>query len=292
MAIESMTGFARCETTTPSGLKLVCEIRSVNGKSLDLRLRLPLNLDRLELPVRQIVQKHVTRGNLQISVSSQDVESVAKLAVNEPLLESLLALSERLEQRHGLMKPSIGELLSIRGVMENGATEPDTELDQPITALVDATLVILKKSRRVEGTALANLMLDHLSRIDHLVAAAIADPSRSPQAIRTRLAAQIKVLMDSVQGFDEQRMTMEAALLATKADICEELDRLTGHIAAAKEILLGEGPVGRKLDFLSQEFNRETNTLCSKSNALSITNIGLELKLVVDQFREQVQNLE
>jgi uncharacterized protein (TIGR00255 family) len=292
MAIESMTGFARCETIVPSGLKLVCEIRSVNGKSLDLRLRLPPNLDRLELSLKQVIQKHITRGNLQINVSSQEIESVTKLAVNEPLIESLLALSERLEQRHGLVKPSIGELLSIRGVMENAIAEPDAELDLPIVALVEATLAALKQSRRIEGTALVRLMLDHLDRINHLVAAAIVDPSRTPQAIRVRLAEQIKMLMDSVQGFDEQRLTMEAALLATKADIREELDRLIGHIAAAKEILASEGPVGRKLDFLSQEFNRETNTLCSKSNALSITNIGLELKLVVDQFREQVQNLE
>jgi uncharacterized protein (TIGR00255 family) len=292
MAIESMTGFARCETVAPSGSKLVCEIRSVNGKSLDMRLRLPPNLDRLELPIRQLVLKHIARGNLQISVTSQEVDSFAKLAVNEQLIESLMALSERLQQRFGLMKPSIGELLSIRGVVENANAAPDTELDLPIAALVQATLLALKQSRRVEGTALVSLMLDHLGRIDQLVSAAIADPSRSPQAIGARLAAQIKVLMDSVQGFDEQRLTMEAALLATKADIREELDRLLGHIAAAKEILSGEGPVGRKLDFLSQEFNRETNTLCSKSNALSITSIGLELKLVVDQFREQVQNLE
>ncbi len=292
MAIESMTGFARVESIAPSGLKLVCEIRSVNGKSLDLRLRLPPALDRLELPLKQIVQKHITRGNLQISVSSHEAASVAKLEVNHLLIEQLLALSERLEQRHGLVKPSIGELLSIRGVMENAGSEPDLDLDRPISALVEATLITLKQSRRLEGAALVKLMLDQLDRMENLVATAVADPSRSPQFIRLRLAAQIKVLMESVQGFDEQRLTMEAALMATKADIREELDRLVGHIAAARTILSDEGPVGRKLDFLSQEFNRETNTLCSKSNALSITNIGLELKLVVDQFREQVQNLE
>jgi uncharacterized protein (TIGR00255 family) len=292
MSIESMTGFARCEMTTPAGLKLVCEIRSVNGKSLDARLRLPPNLDRLEIPLRQLVQKQITRGNLQINVSAQDTESVAKLTINDSLIESLLVLSQQLEHSHGLAKPTIGELLSVRGVLESAGTEPDEDLDVSMSALVEQTLARLKQSRRIEGNTLVNLMRDHLSQIEFLVSAANADPSRSIDAIKLRLAAQVKLVMDSVQGFDEQRLTLEAALLATKADIREELDRLNGHIEAARQLLSGAGPVGRKLDFLAQEFNRETNTLCSKSNAASITKIGLELKAVVDQFREQIQNLE
>ena len=292
MAIESMTGFARCETSTAAGLKLVCEIRSVNGKSVDVRLRLPPNFERLEFPLRQSIQKNVVRGNLQVSVSMQETDAVVILAVNEQLIESLLDLSERLEQRHGLSKPSIGELLSIRGVMESAGLSAEDELQGPISALVEETVVSLKQSRAMEGRSLVKLMTDQLAKIEFLVLAAAADPSRTQEAIRMWLSAQVKLLMDSVQGFDEQRLTMEAALLATKADIREELDRLTGHIEAARQLLASQGPVGRKLDFLAQEFNREANTLCSKSNATSITTIGLELKAVVDQFREQTQNLE
>jgi uncharacterized protein (TIGR00255 family) len=292
MTIESMTGFARCETITPQGLRLVCEIRSVNGKSLDIRLRLPPNLDRLDLPLKQMSQKHLARGNLQINVALQETESIAKLVLNQQLVESLLMLSEQLEKSHGLTKPSIGELLSIRGVMESTSAEVDQDLDAHISSIVEATILDLKQSRCAEGKALVALMLNQLKQIEALVIAAHADPSRSQDAIRQRLGAQVKLLMDSSQGFDEQRLTMEAAFLATKADIREELDRLTGHISAAHQLLSNAGPIGRKLDFLAQEFNRETNTLCAKSNALSITTIGLELKAVVDQFREQVQNLE
>ncbi len=292
MAIESMTGFARCETTTASGQSLVCEIRSVNGKSLDARLRLPPNLDRLEIPLRQIVQKHITRGNLQISVSIQESESTTKLVVNEQLIDNLLELSGRLEQRHGLSKPSIGELLSIRGVMESASAHSDDDMDTPISALVEMSVMALKQSRSLEGKALVDLILNHLVQISTLLHAANSDPARSPASIRERLGEQMKLLLDASHGFDEQRLMMEAALLATKADIREELDRLGGHIEAARQLLVSAGPVGRKLDFLAQEFNREANTLCSKSNASSITKIGLELKAVVDQFREQIQNLE
>jgi uncharacterized protein (TIGR00255 family) len=292
MAIESMTGFARNEMTTASGSKLVCEIRSVNGKSLDTKLRLPPNLDRLELPLRQLVQKHVMRGNLQISVLLQEVKSNAKLTVNEAMLESLLELSGRLEKLHGLAKPSIGELLSIRGVIESFDIEVAQDIDVPITMLIEETVASLKQSRADEGQALVILMLDQLKRIETLVQSANDDPSRTSESIRERLATQVKLLIDSVQGFDEQRLIMEAALLAAKADIREELDRLAGHIDAARQLLTSQGPCGRKLDFLAQEFNRETNTLCAKSNAGTIIKIGLELKSIVDQFREQVQNLE
>ena len=158
--------------------------------------------------------------------------------------------------------------------------------------VITAALDELKTFRAKEGTALVAVLADQLDQIEILVEQAQADPSRTMDAIRERLAAQIKLLMESTQGFDEQRLTMEAALLATKADVREELDRLRGHIDAVRVLLGSVGPVGRKLDFLAQEFNREVNTLCSKSNAASITAIGLDLKAVVDQFREQVQNLE
>ncbi len=292
MAIESMTGFARHEIADANGARIVCEIRSVNGKSLDVRLKLPSGMERLETQVRQVVQSSVSRGNLQVTVSYEEGISSASLHINHVLVDQILTLSATLRDRHGLEMPTAGELLSMRGVLDNAASKEQPEIDIPLLQAVTGACDDLKLFRAREGIELTRLLLEQTSQIEQLVVRAIADPSRSQEAIRERLAAQVRLLMDSVQGFDEQRLSMEAALLATKADIREELDRLTGHIGAVRELLAGPGPVGRKLDFLAQEFNRETNTLCSKSNATSITTIGLELKAVVDQFREQVQNLE
>ncbi len=292
MAIESMTGFARQEIAGPDGARIVCEIRSVNGKSLDVRLKLPSGLERLETQVRQVVQSKVARGNLQVTVSHEAGTEATALHINHALVDQILSLSAGLRDRHGLEMPTVGELLSMRGVIDSTAVEELPELDVPIIAAVTSAVEDLKAFRAREGAALKALLLDHVSQIERLVAQATADGSRSQEAIRERLAGQVRLVMDSVQGFDEQRLSMEAALLATKADIREELDRLTGHVSAARELLESDGPAGRKLDFLAQEFNREANTLCSKSNAVLITAIGLELKAVVDQFREQVQNLE
>jgi uncharacterized protein (TIGR00255 family) len=292
MAIESMTGFARQEIAGPDGARIVCEIRSVNGKSLDVRLKLPSGLERLETQVRQVVQSKIARGNLQVIVSHEEGTDATALQINHALVEQILTLSASLRDRHGLEMPTVGELLSMRGVIDSSASEEAPLLDVPIVQAVTAACDDLKLFRAREGAALKALLLDQVAQIERLVERAIADGSRSPEAIRERLAGQVKLVMDSVQGFDQQRLSMEAALLATKADIREELDRLTGHIHAARELLDGDGPAGRKLDFLAQEYNREANTLCSKSNATTITTIGLELKAVVDQFREQVQNLE
>jgi uncharacterized protein (TIGR00255 family) len=292
MAIESMAGFARHETTCSNGAKVVCEIRSVNGKSLDMRLRVPQGLERLEPQVRQVIQSAITRGNLQVTVSLEGTDARERLSINHAMVDDILAVAGTLNSRYGLAMPSVGELLSIRGVIEtSGATESEDN-DAPVLETVKSAVAALKTFRANEGTALKLLMLEHLMAIEALTSLVAADVSRSPEKTRERLAAQVQILLDSAQGFDEQRLTAEAAILATKADIREELDRLTAHVAAARQLLSGDGPVGRKLDFLSQEFNREANTLCSKSNASSVTTIGLELKAVVDQFREQVQNLE
>jgi uncharacterized protein (TIGR00255 family) len=292
MAIESMTGFARHETSCPGGEKVVCEIRSVNGKSLDMRLRVPQGMERLEPHVRQAIQSAITRGNLQVTVSLEGSDMREALQINHAMVDDILAVAGSLHSRYGLAMPTVGELLSIRGIIEtSGATETEDN-DAPVLEAVKSAVAALKIFRANEGAALKALMFEHLAAIEALTARVAADVSRSPEKIKERLAAQVQILMDSVQGFDEQRLAAEAAILATKADIREELDRLSAHIGAARQLLSGDGPVGRKLDFLSQEFNREANTLCSKSNASSVTTIGLELKAVVDQFREQVQNLE
>ncbi len=292
MAIESMTGFARSEIEATHGARIVCEICSVNGKSLDLRIRLPAGLERLDPLVRQVIQTKVTRGNLQLTISQDEGKSPANLHINETLVDQILNLATTLRDRFGLAMPTIGELLSMRGVLDSGSQDDEPEFDAPILQLVGVACDEVKAFRAREGDALKALLLENMTRVEQLVARAVADTSRTPDAIRERLSAQVRLLMESVQGFDEQRLSMEAALLATKADIREELDRLTGHIGAVRLLLAGDGPVGRRLDFLAQELNREANTLCSKSNAATITAIGLELKAIVDQFREQVQNLE
>ena len=287
-----MTGFARAAVTAESGARLICEIRSVNGKSLDMRLRLPNGMDRIELPARQLGQAKIGRGNLQINITLEAAEAATGFRINESVVSSILALSAKLEASHALAKPSIAEILSVRGVLDTGDSEDTTKLEAPVLEVLALALDELKSFRAKEGKVLVTVLHDQINQIETLVEQAQADPSRTADSIRERLAGQIKLLMESAQGFDEHRLTMEAALLATKADVREELDRLRGHIEAVRVLLKSSGPVGRKLDFLAQEFNREVNTLCSKSNALSITAIGLDLKAVVDQFREQVQNLE
>lgn len=287
-----MTGFARSEISASNGARVVCEIRSVNGKSLDVRIRMPAGLERLEPPVRQVVQTKIMRGNLQVTVGLDEGKSASAMHINQGLVDQIMILAASLRDRHGLAMPTIGELLSMRGVLEGGPDNEEPELDVPILRAVTSACDEVKAFRAREGEALKVLLLENMDRIEQLVARAVSDTSRMPEAIRERLAGQVRLLLDSVQGFDEQRLSMEAALLATKADIREELDRLTAHIGVVRQLLAGDGPVGRKLDFLAQEFNREANTLCSKSNAAPVTAIGLELKVIVDQFREQVQNLE
>jgi uncharacterized protein (TIGR00255 family) len=292
MAIESMTGFARQEHICSNGAKITCEIRSVNGKSLDMRLRLPQGLERHELRVRQVIQGAITRGNLQVTISLEESGARESLQINQSMVDDILAIAASLHSRHGLAMPTVGELLSIRGVVETSGSAESQDNDGPVLETVKAAVAALKAFRAGEGAALKALLEENLDTIEALTERVSRDVSRSPEKIRERLAAQVQILMGSAQGFDEQRLTAEAAILATKADIQEELDRLGAHVRAARQLLSGDAPAGRKLDFLSQEFNREANTLCSKSNASSITTIGLELKAVVDQFREQVQNLE
>ena len=205
-------------------------------------------------------------------------------------------MARRLEEQFGISPATADGLLALRGVLDVPETAEDDEAradtDAAILLALNTALDGLEQARSAEGAALGALLLAHLDVIEQLTGRAEADPSREPAMIRGRIAEQVKLLMDATSNLDEQRLHMEAAFLATKADIREEIDRLKTHVASARSLIAGGGPIGRKLDFLAQEFNRESNTLCSKSNAAAVTAIGLELKAVVDQFREQVQNLE
>ncbi|TAN00909.1 MAG: YicC family protein [Rhizobiaceae bacterium] len=295
MNVQSMTGFARSHGER-DGTAFAWELKSVNGKALEVRLRLPAGLERLEQPVRQAIQKRFSRGNFQVTLNIAARGSRQVPIVNEAFLKDIAGLARRLVEQFDCRPASADGLLALRGVLDlpeaSESEEEKAALDASVLACLDDGLAALETARLEEGRALAALLSDHLDEIETLTSTVEKDPSREPAAIRERLVGQVRLLIDATPPLDESRLHMEAAFLATKADIREEIDRLKTHTGAARTLLAGEGPVGRKLDFLSQEFNRESNTLCSKANAASITAVGLELKAAVDRFREQVQNLE
>ena len=307
MTVQSMTGFARhIAVFTPENgaeTRISWEIRCVNGKGLDARFRTPNGFDDLEQLLRAALGRVFSRGSFQVNVTIEEPEAQVKLVINEALLSKVMQTALQLQNQYGLAPASVDAVLNLKGILEPPQTEADEAAKAALKAALlssfDEALEALKQMRLQEGKRLSDLLGSHVDRIAELAVQARQDGSRSADAIRERLAGQVSLLLEAVNSnrssaivLDEQRLHMEAAFLATKADIQEELDRLDMHVAAAHKLLTDGGPVGRKLDFLSQEFNRETNTLCSKSNAASITAIGLELKAVVDQFREQVQNLE
>ncbi|NLS19232.1 YicC family protein [Rhizobium sp. P40RR-XXII] len=295
MALQSMTGFARREGTSGRG-RWAWELRSVNGKGLDIRLRLPPGLERLEADIRKSIADRLSRGNLQVSLSLSVEESRVEVVVNQEALAAVLALRDQLA---GIVDPAplrLESLMAVRGLVEFKEAEEDEEAlaarDADIMAGLETALGDLRDMRRQEGEALGKVLLGQVSTIETLTSTVERDPSRSSQEIAARLATQVSMLLDGSSALDRDRLHAEAALLATKADLREEVDRLKAHVAAARDLISKGGPVGRKLDFLAQEFNRESNTICSKSNAAAVTAAGIELKVVIDQFREQVQNLE
>lgn len=294
MALTSMTGFARAEGAD-EGSSWHWEIRSVNGKGLDLRLRLPAGFEELEPRIRQLAPAHLRRGNCQINLSVEAGRLDPVITINERALDSILSAMEKLNGRVSAEPPRIEALLALRGVLEvaeqgrNGAATPE-QIERLGVSFADA-LDQLVAARRDEGAKLGQVLTAQVDRIEELTIAARDCPARSPDAIRARLKEQVERLFE-VGNFDEQRLHQEAMLIAARADIREELDRLFAHVAQARQLLAEGTGVGRKLDFLAQEFNREANTLCSKSNDTSLTTIGMELKVVIDQMREQVQNIE
>ena len=295
MTLQSMTGFARSEGSS-GRYRWAWELRSVNGKGLDLRLRLPSGMEPLETTLRDMASQSLSRGNIQAGLSLSTSETKLEAVVNRDALDAVLALKQELGDAISEAPLSFDTLLSVRGLVEFREPEETEEAQSARNAdIVDgfaAAVTALRAMREREGTSLYTLLSTHIDRIEQLTSMIEADPSRQPEHIRARLEAQIALIGDGNSGLDRERLYAEAALLATKADLREEIDRLTSHVSAARELLATGGPVGRKLDFLAQEFNRESNTICSKSNASAVTAAGIELKVVIDQFREQVQNLE
>lgn len=290
MPLSGMTGFARADGER-AGVRWTWEARSVNSKGLDIRLRLPPGLERLEPKAREAVQARFARGSVSATLQTKRETETARLRVNTSLAAQYAAAARALVRR-GLADPMRADgLLDLRGVIEADAGVDDSDaLDAVLLEGFTAAMDALAAARREEGAALAPVLCGAVDRIAALRADAEACASAQPQAIRERLAQRIAEI--DVAGLSEERFAQEAAFLASKADIREELDRLAAHVDAARALLADDKPVGRKLDFLAQEFMREANTLCSKSADIALTRIGLELKSAIEQLREQIQNVE
>lgn len=295
MTLKSMTGFARTDGTHEQ-TRWFWEIRSVNGRSLDVRLRLPSGLERLEPTVRVRCQEELVRGNCTISLALKRDAGQMEIRLNEAALGEALAVAEQAQKQTLLEPAKLDTLLGMRGVVE--VAEPDESEEQReafaaelLAGLADA-LDQLVAARVAEGQRLEEVIEAQLSAIDTLVSQATAIMAQQPDLIAARLREQIAKLDEAGASLDPERLHQEGLLLAAKADIQEELDRLTAHVAAARELIASGQPTGRKLEFLAQEFNREANTTCSKAAGIEISRIGLELKSVIDQLREQVQNIE
>ena len=289
-----MTGFARVEGGE-GPIHWALEAKSVNGKSLELRVRLPPGFEWLESLLRQAAQKALTRGNVQVNLQLDRGETRARLTVNQAVLDELLSLARRL-QSEGAAPPSADGLLALKGVLETQEEAEDEQAvqarERAVAADAERLFAALAEVRQREGAALQATLLGHLDTLAGLVGAAAATAAAQPAALRQRLATAMGELLGASPALSEERLAQEVALLVLKGDVREELDRLTAHVAEARRLIEGGGAVGRKLDFLCQELNREANTLCSKSPDLELTRIGLEMKGTVDQIREQVQNVE
>ncbi len=297
MTVYSMTGFAQIEGRDET-FDWVWEAKSVNGRGLDLRCRLGGGLDRLEPTVRKAVAQHFKRGNLSISLRLTRHVGSQQVQVNRQLLDELIALAGEYRSAEGIERPGLDGLLALRGVIEPvGEAEEDKQgenaaRDKALLNSLGEALDGLATARAAEGAHLGEIVSAQLADMQSLSERAGESAALRPEAAKARLEAQVSALLEAGAPLPEERLVQELALLAVKTDICEELDRLVTHISAATALLAEGGAIGRKLDFLAQELNREANTLCAKSNDPQLSEIGLELKAVIDQFREQVQNIE
>jgi uncharacterized protein (TIGR00255 family) len=295
MTLSSMTGFARghgrCGTYA-----WAWELKSVNAKGLDLRLRLPPRWEAVELAVRGRAAETLARGTVYGTLTVERHGIGPAVQVNEAVLNAVLATLKNLAGRVEAEPPRLDGILGLKGIIEitdeNEEESDRLAAEQAVIVGFGQTVAELAAMRRREGEALRAVLAQRLSEMTALAARAEAAPGRRAEAIKARLAEQIAMLLETTSRFDPDRLHQEAILIASRADIREELDRLESHLAQASHLLGEGGPVGRRLDFLAQELNREANTICAKANDLELTKVGLELKNSVEQFREQVQNLE
>ena len=290
-----MTGFAQTEGRDET-FDWVWEAKSVNGRGMDLRCRLGTGMEALEPAVRKAAGERFKRGNLSVNLRLTRHAGAQQVRVNRQLLDDLIALAGDYRDAEGIERPSLDGLLALRGVIEPAdeaqADDESTARGQELRTGLGQVLDGLAAARAAEGAQLGAIVGAHLSAMEALAGRAGASAALRPEAAKARLAAQIAALLEAGAPVPEERLAQELAMLAVKTDIREELDRLETHISAATALLAEGGAIGRKLDFLAQELNREANTLCAKSNDPQLSEIGLDLKAVIDQFREQVQNIE
>ena len=293
MTLQSMTGFAR-EAGVTGAQAWSWELKSVNGRGLEVRVRAPQGFDAPAEDARRLIAAAFARGQCQLNLTVARGAGAPRIRVNRAALDGVLQALAGLRVPDGIRPASLDGLLALRGIVEVDEDEggADEALRRDLAAAADRLVASLREARAREGAALAAAITRQTDEVERLTDAAEACPSRQPEAVRTRLAGQIDALLGTGARLDPERLHQEAALLATRADIREELDRLRAHVAAVRELLAGAGPVGRRLDFLAQELGREANTLCAKANDVALSRIGLDLKATVDQFREQVQNVE
>ncbi len=296
MAISSMTGFAR-SVGQANECAWAWEVRSVNGKGLDARCRLPSGFEALELKARERATRKLKRGSVWMNLTVTRSERQADIQVNTDALNRIIDILPEIQQRLPEFRPTSAEgLLGLRGMIEIVDQQPSEEeraaLDTALLDGLDQTLDSLAAMRHEEGTSMATVLDGHLDRIGALCEEAERLAAIQPDAIRERLREQVAALLEATPALPEDRLAQEVAVLAAKADTREEVDRLKAHREATMALLAGTGPVGRKLEFLCQEFNREANTLCAKSSDVELTRVGIDLKATIDQLREQVQNIE
>jgi uncharacterized protein (TIGR00255 family) len=295
MTIASMTGFARAEGHAETQ-SWVWEVKSVNAKALDIRFRLPPGLDALELPLRASINQSLKRGSVTAALSFVRNGSAGGVRLNREALAAVIAIAREINAEITTAPPSLDGLLALKGVLESGEEAEDEATRERRQAALIASwqeaLAQLAAMRLAEGGRLAAVLEARLDEITALVVDAAASAAAQPEGLRARFKEQLDALLAAVPALPEERLAHEAALLVAKADVREELDRLEAHIAAARALLAEGAAVGRRFDFLCQEFNREANTLCSKSADLALTRIGLALKAAIEQLREQVQNIE
>jgi uncharacterized protein (TIGR00255 family) len=295
MTLKSMTGFARADGVH-GNTNWYWEARSVNGRNLELRLRVPLGFEGLEIKARNLAQEKLARGNCTLNLGVRREAGKTEIRLNEAALAQAQAVAERAQALTDLKAPRLDTLLAMRGVVEAAepqeSEEAEAALNHALLAGLASVLDELVSAREAEGERLQAVISKQLAIIAALVDHAEGTAARRPEAISARLSEQIARLAEASAGLDPERLHQEALLLAAKADIQEELDRLRAHLAAANELIESSQPVGRKFEFLAQEFNREANTICSKASDIEISRTGIELKTVIDQLREQVQNIE
>jgi uncharacterized protein (TIGR00255 family) len=293
LKLSSMTGFGRTEGSS-GAWSWAAEARSVNGRNLEVRFRGPPGFDGLERIAREAAQARFQRGQVSVSVTARRAETAGAVRINREVLERYVALADEMTGKGHALTPSADGLMALRGVLETGEADEAPETRAAVEAAMAASLALamegLKISREAEGAKLGAVLAGLIDQIAALCGEAELEAAAQAPAIRDRFARRLAELLG--EAIPADRIVQEAAVMATKADVREELDRLASHVAAARSLMAEEAAAGRRLDFLTQEFMREANTLCSKSATTALTRVGLALKAAIDQLREQVQNVE